>query len=172
MGAGGATSAANRARRTEPPPQASHAISTAARSSGTRSSTRSSMTTRVSRTPRSTTTRPRSPPSPSCTALSAGSPSAASPSNASCRTTAAPTGHTCGVTPVRRCRSRRRGPARTAPRRTGRWSASTGPWPTGGPTLAATPASTNAATHCPTGSTTTTRCVRTPRAPTSRPSHD
>lgn len=87
-------------------------------------------------------TRPPSPPPVSCTGQSTGPPSGESRSSASCPRTAAPTGPTCGGIPVRLSPSRPSAPGRTGRRPTGKWSASTEPWPTDGPTPAVREATT------------------------------
>ena len=75
----------------------------------------------------------------SCAARWPGSPPAASPSNGSCPTTAPPTARPVArhLRPARHHRARRPGP--TGRRPTARSNASTAPWPTAGPTPAATP---------------------------------
>ena len=54
------------------------------------------------------------------------------------------------------------GPVPTVPRPTARSSASTGPWPTGGPTPGSMSQPSNATRHCPAGSTSTITTAPTP----------
>lgn len=97
---------------------------------------------------------------------------AASLSSEFSRTTAAPTGLTCGGIPAKLLPSSRSGPARTVRRPTVRSSGSTAPWPTDGPTPAAISPSTSVERRSLPGSITTTTIGRTPPAPTGRPSRD
>ena len=81
---------------------------------------------------------------------------AASPSSGSCPTTAAPTAHTCGETPAPSSGSRTSARGPTDRRPTARSRDSTGPWPTAGPTPAATHPRRSVGASSTAGCTTTT----------------
>jgi hypothetical protein len=88
------------------------------------------------------------------------------------QTMAAPTGLTGGETPAKNSPSSRSGPARTVRRPTARSSASTAPWPTGGPMPAAIGQNPSAGMHWRHGGITTTTTDPPPPAAVSRPSSD
>lgn len=94
-----------------------------------------------------------------------------SPSSECCPTTAAPTAHTYGETPVQTWESNTSEPARIDRRPRGRSSNLTALWPKAGPTPAATPPKPSGAASSTAGSTTTTTTGPTRLAGTGLPFH-
>lgn len=103
--------------------------------------------------------RDRKPPAKSCATRSPGWSNVASPSVASCTTTAVATSHSCGATPAPTSQSRRRRPGTTAP---------TGSAATRGQT--ATPPHSDRLTSIPSVAGTMARATSGPTAARDRPS--
>ena len=146
------------------------AADTASRCWDTPSSTPLSMTTPEWPTPRSTMTNRLLPRWPSSTGRSPGSPLAGSPLKQSCRTTAAATAHTRGVTHVTTWASNTAEPAPTGRRQTEKSSVSTAAWPPNGPSPASIPTSQRGDQRCQPGYTPTITTGNTQQSGRSHPS--